>query len=160
MREPSITWIDGQAYAPNCKEVIAMKKSLTKLDKAIDSGAIASPCNPDSQTSPRKPKPRLRQSQRPLMNGLESEWHGTVMCSEAKHVRAQSLTFRLANGLRFTPDTTYQLNGQPCADEVKGPYAREDSTIKLKMAANLYPEWRWRLVYKRDGQWVTETILP
>jgi len=127
----------------------------TIYQKATPKGSIHS-------TLTEKPKKRLRQSQKPLMNKLEQEWFDRLLAGGAVKLRAQAVTFRLANGLRFTPDLTYwdPTKDKPCADEVKGRHAWDDSIAKLKMAASLYPEWRWRLVYKVEGQWRTETILP
>lgn len=106
-------------------------------------------------------KKRLRQSSKPLMNKLEAEWLEMLKKLYAPPIRAQALTFRIANGLRFTPDFTYvKSSGHHCADEVKGPHAWDDAKAKLKMAASVYPEWCWRLVWKdKAGQWQTQEIL-
>src|SRR5690242_9154080 len=49
------------------------------------------------------PRKRIRQSTKPLMNKLEQEWFDHL-CRSHRKLIAQGITFRLANGLRFTPD--------------------------------------------------------
>lgn len=159
-----IVWIDGQAYAPNHPKAILHRPSPGM--EAPEPIRVPC-CERDTEyhgycdVHP-KPRKRLRQSSKPLMNKLEQERYDLLKTdSLVANLRAQSLTFRLANGLRFTPDLTYDLiDGSRYVDEVKGKHTWDDSLAKLKMAASVYPEWRWRLVWKEDGQWETQEILP
>ncbi len=67
--------------------------------------------------------------------------------------RYEAITLRLAGRCRFTPDflTEPRWQGDKFTFiETKGPYAREDSLIKLKVAAETYPCFRWMLV-RREG---------
>ncbi len=66
----------------------------------------------------------------------------------------ESITFRLAGRCRYTPDflAVPRWTSQTWTFiETKGSYAREDSLIKLKVAAELYPCFRWLLV-RRAGR--------
>lgn len=122
-----------------------------------------------------KAKGRLRQSIRPLMNNLETEFYGTI-CNkypDYPEVRIQSARYRLGNGIWYKPDftaafwpipetaeETFRL--RPIAWEVKGPRAFRGGFENLKVAASLYPEVRWLLVWKdqETGEWQEQHILP
>lgn len=111
---------------------------------------------------PPKPK-RIRQSSKPLMNKLETEYFEVL--KQRKHIeniRAQSITFRLANGCRFTPDLTCNLaiSQRQLAIDVKGEHAWEDALVKIKVAASTYPEIQWFLVWKENGVWQEQAVLP
>lgn len=105
---------------------------------------------------------RIRQSSKPLMNKLEAEFHArlsTVLC-EAKDIHVQAIKFRLANGLTYTPDFVVLGPLAKLAFEVKGKWFTDDSNAKLKMAASLYPEIEWWLVWKDDaGKWQKQQVL-
>lgn len=114
-----------------------------------------------------KPGTRIRQSNKPLMNKLEEEFYGRIrnLYPNYPPVRPQGKTYRLANGVRLTPDfscSTWpsETGMRETCWEVKGPRAWEDSLIKLKMAATAWPEVRWLLVWKQDGAWMEQEILP
>lgn len=110
-----------------------------------------------------KPKKRVRQSSKPEMNKLETEfnsWLGFDRPSLTR--RPQAVTFKLANGVRYTPDfyDTETLH----AWEVKGSHKgsmRDDASVKLKVFAKEYPEIEVILAWKDStGQWCQQTILP
>lgn len=93
---------------------------------------------------------------------LEMEWERLLRATERRFIRAQSLTFKIANGLRYTPDFTCLIDGEtrPVAYEVKGKWIDGDSVPKLKMAAHEWPDWIFILVWKEDGQWKQQVVLP
>jgi hypothetical protein len=139
-------WIEGKLYALNHPKVLALQRT-----------------SPAPQ--PTTVAKRIRQSSKPL-NKLEQEF---LEYLKAQHngipsLRPQALRFQLANGVTLTPDIismSWPLSGgdkQPTAWEVKGPFAWEDSLIKLKFAAREWPEWRWVLAWKEEGQWCTQII--
>ncbi len=116
-----------------------------------------------------KPKKRIRQSSKPLMNKLETEFYNRIKDQYPNYppVRAQAKTFRLANGVRFTPDLTCSIwpdDNEPAKEtawEVKGKHAWDDSICKLKMAASAFPEVRWFLCWKSEnGSWILERVMP
>lgn len=107
----------------------------------------------------RTPK-RLRQSTKPLMNKLETEYCA-VLESIWSIVFKQAVRFRLGNGIWYKPDF-FVMDAQikPIAVEVKGPHAFRGGFENLKVAASLYPQIKWLLVWKQDGQWQEQEILP
>lgn len=104
---------------------------------------------------------RLRQSAKPLLNKLETEYHlwlsGRIRC---ELIKSQSVTLKLANGVKYTPDFFAFHGGRAEAFEVKGSHSWDDAIVKLKVAAHEWPEIQFILVYKRDGQWIEERVLP
>ena len=61
-------------------------------------------------------------------------------------------------GLRYTPD--FVVFGESDAEmiefhEVKG-FRRAKNIAKLKVAAELYPQFRFYLVTRKDGEWIVE----
>jgi hypothetical protein len=101
----------------------------------------------------------MRQSSKPLMNKLEMQFERYITALYPNYdIHAQAITFRLANGLRYTPD--FVSFYPSIAWEVKGKWVDGDSFPKLKMAAALYPEVVWNLVWLKDGIWQEQKILP
>lgn len=114
------------------------------------------------------PKPRIRQSKKPLMNKLEQEFFNALNAQYPNYDRplAQAITFRLANGCKYTPDILAfrwpDLKGpdRATAWEVKGKWFPDDAKAKLKMFAHEYREIRVVLLWKQNGQWCEQEILP
>ena len=73
----------------------------------------------------------------------------------------QGMRFRLGNGIWYCPDfVRIPLDNLPMqAIEVKGPHAFRGGFENLKVAANLYPEITWVLVWKDNGIWQEQIIL-
>lgn len=111
---------------------------------------------------------RIRQSSKPLMNKLETEWFNIIKDKYPNYppVRAQAKTFRLCNGVRFTPDLScsiWPVEGGPSREtcwEIKGPKSWDDAIVKAKMAAHEYPEVCWHFVWKHKGKWCEQILLP
>jgi len=106
---------------------------------------------------------RLRQSSKPKLNKLEEEFRYKLKYERPDDwLSEQAITFRLANGVRYTPDfvTFSSMNGEFNAYEVKGQRMWEDSGIKLKIAATAYPWIRWTLVWKERDNWKRQVIVP
>lgn len=112
------------------------------------------------------PGKRIRQSRRPLLNKLETEWLSQL----DRHIgpgqaKAQAKRYKLGNGIWFKPDftATVKLVGgftQETAWEVKGPHAFRGGFENLKVAAHEWPEVRWILVWKENGLWREQQVLP
>ena len=104
---------------------------------------------------------RIRQSSKPLMNKLETEWFN--ICKkcypENCQVLAQALRFRLGNGIWYKPDVIV-MAGKVYAYEVKGPYSFRGGFENLKVAAGLYHSIGWTLVWKEDGEWKEQEVFP
>lgn len=112
------------------------------------------------------PKPRrIRQDQKPLMNKLELEWFEVLKC-RWKIIVPQGLRFMLANGTWYKPDFIVWPCGFESQDirlrayECKGPHAFRGGKENLKIAAHQYPQIKWTLVWKSEGKWQEQTILP
>lgn len=120
-------------------------------------------------------KPRIRQRRTPL-NKTEQrflDWLKAWIPEEVA-IKVQDITFRLANGVRYTPDFVLIRSDGTREDgaggldiiayEVKGPQGIEDdASAKLKMAPRAWPMIQWRLAYEkppRSGQFVIEEVLP
>lgn len=120
-------------------------------------------------------KKRVRQDSKPLMNKLEKEFYETIRAAFPNYppVRIQSKRYRLGNGIWYKPDFTAALwpaegaadptgHARETAWEVKGPRAFRGGFENLKVAAGLYPEIRWLLVWKdkETGEWKEQHIIP
>lgn len=109
---------------------------------------------------------RIRQSDKPLMNKLEAEWFAIINAQFPNYPRprAQTVTIRLANGVRYTPDMfafswPSDRGSCPTAWEVKGKHAWDDAIVKLKVAATSFPEIRFVLVWKNGGEWRQQEVM-
>lgn len=106
------------------------------------------------------PTSRIRQSAKPLSNKLEAEFGRRLSAIYYGPIMEQALTFRLANGLRYTPDFGVLFQGDLILFEVKGKKAWDDSIAKLKMAASVYPQFHWYCCDKPTGTWRETIVLP
>jgi hypothetical protein len=85
------------------------------------------------------------------LNKLEKRRLAYLRKLNMPNLRIQSFTLLLANDCRFTPDFSYvNTDGRGVFEDVKGPHMWEDSFVKNKVAARLYPEYVFLLV-KEDG---------
>jgi hypothetical protein len=107
------------------------------------------------------PNAMIRQSSKPLMNKLETEFLGQLRLFGWETILCQSVKLRLGNGVWYTPDFITYGSGSNCGLvvwEVKGPHVWEDSIIKLKVAAGQYPLAEWRLAHKERGMWEYQIV--
>ncbi len=108
---------------------------------------------------------RIRQSTKPLINKLESEWF-EVLKHRHRIICAQSLRFMLGNGIWYKPDFIAWPVGLESQDtrmrafECKGPFAHRGGLENLKVASHKYPHIKWTLVWKENGEWKEQTVLP
>lgn len=133
---------------------------------AAELRAVAHPrtvkIEPADSCQPKPAKKRLRQNASGL-NKTEAaffEHLKNIWPTHAHH--AQAITLRLGNGVRYTPDfaSFARDSGEIVAHEVKG-YMRDDAAVKIKVAAALYPQIRFRLATKaKGGTWDMQEILP
>lgn len=106
------------------------------------------------------PSTMVRQSSK----GLNKTEAAFLMLLQATNkdafITQQAITFRLANGLRYTPDFVlfHPIGGTVDAFEVKG-FMRDDAAAKIKMAATVYPFIKWTLAWKKNGLWKTQIIM-
>ena len=106
---------------------------------------------------------RIRQRSGPLMNKLEAEWFEILKASGwMNNLRPQARRYKLGNGIWYKPDITGNdtRDGRETAYEVKGPHAFRGGFENLKVAAGLWQEVKWILVWKKDGDWQQQEVLP
>jgi hypothetical protein len=73
----------------------------------------------------------------------------------------EAITFNLGGGAKFKPD--FLIVGRDCkltVAETKGPFARESSIVRIKVAAARFPFLRFLLVTRNDGHWAEKEITP
>lgn len=140
-----------------------MPEACVKLPHASKSVRLRNPAlfrNAERRTRTSE-RGKLRQSSKPLLNKLETAFRDKLKRDNPDHWLAeQAITFRLANGVRYTPDfiTFSGLRGYINAYEVKG-YMRDDAGVKLKLAAKLFPWVKWVLVWKEKSEWRHQVIM-
>ncbi len=116
------------------------------------------------------PQPkRIRQDPKPLMNKLEAAWLAQLETRfPGVMIWKQALKWRLGNGIFYKPDFAvfeveslrYEMPSIFTCWEVKGPHAFRGGFENLKVAASLYPEVKWILVWKDNGEWKEQDVLP
>lgn len=91
------------------------------------------------------------------LNGLERSFWAYILKHPERFgdPKFHDVTFRIGNDCRYTPDFSawMELGNGPefCLLETKGPFAREDSIIKLKVAARVFAPWKFFLVTRPKG---------
>lgn len=112
-----------------------------------------------------KPKTRLRQSSKPLLNKTEQRFFDYLKTKHPEDsIRAKPMTFQLCNGVVFKPDVSRYAKEQ-CRYhmfDVKGPQQiQDDAAVKIKMAAKEWPEVSWWLAWETAlNVWQVQLILP
>lgn len=77
-------------------------------------------------------------------------------------VRFEAIRLKLAERTHYTPDfMVINASGEIEFHEVKGGRIEEDAKLKFKLAAELYPEYHWKLVQQKNTRapWVTLLAL-
>jgi hypothetical protein len=137
-----------------------VSESVRRLNPEI----YGSPCAFVATVSPEPPKPRakkrIRQSSK-TMNKLESEFYGRLKrLWEVVHY--EPMRIKLCNGVVYIPDfMVVGPTGTVVFYETKGNQPiQDDSSVKIKMAAQQYPRFKFVLVWKENGKWNEQVILP
>lgn len=103
---------------------------------------------------------RLRQSVKPLLNRLETAfWAWMKVQRPELTLRPQAKRYELARGIWYKPDFTAMDDARETAWECKGPRAFRGGFENLKVAARVWPEVTWILVWQDGGQWKAQEIL-
>lgn len=147
-----------------------MSKNLRTLESIGEACRRLNPhlfgaIDPEAQTLlnqvPLQPKKkRIRQSSKPIMNQLETEFLTWLDQRTDTGVYPQSLRFKLGNGIWYKPDFIVFSQQGITAYEVKGKHAFRGGFENLKVAASKYPFVKWVLVWKGDMDWEMQTIMP
>ncbi len=113
-----------------------------------------------------KQSPPIRQSSAGGPNKTELRFENDHLKSmrhtgEILLYRFASITLRLGNGVRYTPDYfSINGNGKVVFWEVKGARLEEDAIVKLKMAPAIFPEFEFYLCQWKNGRWSIDKVLP
>lgn len=107
-------------------------------------------------------KGRMRSGE---MNGTEKRYAAVLdarlHAGEVAWYAFESMTFKLADDTRYTPDFAVMLmDGSFELHEIKGGYAMEDSVVKWKCAGEKFP-FQFRMIWARKkadgGGWLVRT---
>ena len=107
----------------------------------------------------RKVKPRARRVPG-VLNKTEAEYAAILekmkRAGEIVDYKYEAVTFRLAPKTTLTPDFYVKLENEIQIHEVKGGLIRDDAGAKFKIAAELFPEFRWIMMQKKNQKtgWV------
>jgi len=102
----------------------------------------------------------VRQSAKPTLNKTETAFRDCLkLMNPDGFITEQAITFRLANGVRYTPDFVVfnPLAGTVDAFEVKA-FMRDDAAVKIKVAASVYPFIKWTLAWRQKGDWKIQHV--
>ena len=115
----------------------------------------------ESQGEIGTPPKRIRQSTKPLMNKLESEFKAYYETLTGHSLIVQSIRFKLGNGIWYKPDFILMCSTLGIkAFEVKGEHAFRGGFENLKVAAHQYPRISWILAWKVNNTWNQQPVLP
>ena len=102
---------------------------------------------------------RIRQDHRPKMNKLESAYNDLLLTQyQATDVLAQAVRLELANNQWYKPD--FYIPYEKRFFEVKGPKSFRGGFENLKSAARIHRWANFVLVWRKDGQWYSQEVLP
>ena len=91
------------------------------------------------------------------MNKTETEYSNRLealkKAGEILDWKFEALRFRLADRTMYNPD--FFVVTRECFEihEVKGGHIWDDSMVKWKVAAEMYPWFNWVLAQKKKGEW-------
>ena len=141
-------------------EVFDLPAHIKRLNPHLGMGSATPPEQPKQSQQPK----RIRQSSRPELNKLETEFFLRLKLSNPDaSILSQKLRFRLGNGIWYKPDFVVFAAlpvDKPKCYEVKGPFAHRGGFENLKVAAGLFPEFDWFLVWRDGFQWEEQDVLP
>lgn len=154
-----------RAIASGNKFMAQLRKSIP--EKRVEMVVLDSSAPPYSQQKLNPPKKkRIRQNTKGP-NKLEREAleylrYMDRLARTGFRFRTHALTLLLANGCRYTVDITAfgGKRGEIHAWEVKGKHSWDDAIVKLKVAAHEWPSISFYLMWKENGQWQTQHVLP
>lgn len=76
----------------------------------------------------------------------------------------EPITFRLAPRTTYTPD--FMVVTPECIElhEIKGGYIYDDAIVKFKVAAEMFPYFRWEMIVGKGGRgrysWESKLVIP
>lgn len=116
------------------------------------------------------PQPTIATPKRPRMNKTETRYAERLAAQKAAgeldRADFEAVTLKLGDDVRYTPDfmvTRVYRHIEATAiefHEVKGAFIRDDARVKLRVAATLFPMFRFFLSQYVKGQWTITPIEP
>lgn len=98
---------------------------------------------------------RLPGSMNKLEKSYQEHLHQRMLAGEIVRYRYEALKFKLAPNTFYTPDFMVTFEDRVEIHETKG-FWEEDARIKIKMAAELFPEFVFVGVQWKQKQWIYE----
>jgi hypothetical protein len=109
----------------------------------------------ESQNSSTPAKPRMNKTEARFAALLE----GWLRAGDIAGYKFEAVTLRLAPHTHYRTDFVVWLkDGRTRFYEVKGGYVREDSWLKLKTVAVLFPQWEFVRAQWKGGGWQYLTL--
>jgi hypothetical protein len=110
-----------------------------------------------ARRTPKTPKTRHPMNRTEQRRAIELD--ALQRAGEIRSWAFEDVTLRLAHRMRLTPDFFIEHTDHSIEfEEIKGGFIREDAWLKCKMAARLYPMFRWTLRQWKDGRWHVSEI--
>lgn len=92
------------------------------------------------------------------MNGTEAEYAATFLTKKLHGF--EEITLRIGDDCRYTPDFWVLADDDVLEfHEVKG-FWRDDAKVKIRVAAEKYPQFRFLAWRRVKGTWQRETFGP
>lgn len=112
---------------------------------------------PGADREPGRSLARQRRAEAERMNKTEAAYAERLDLLQRggaiRRWRFEAVTLRLADGTRYTPDFLVEpYDGAPELHEVKG-FWRDDALVKYRVAAELFPMFRFRVVKRKRHEW-------
>lgn len=154
--------VHGRGQTSNPTGRVSPEEIKRRFPHASDAFVSANAIRlPESVPNPPTWQFQLRQSgDESKLNKLETEYLSWLRAQGDDWVGVQCITLKLAHDCRLTPDFwAFDRNGLRAID-VKGPHVWEDSIIKARVAARMFP-WISFVLAKRSGKiWNHTTVKP
>lgn len=136
-----------------------MNLPLDVRRRLVSTQQAESPLAPIATKKPRAKRGTGAVSQRKAMNRWEREYAQRLrelqMAGEVLWFAYEKVKLKLADGTHYTPDFLVVTKAMRIEfREVKG-FLRDDAAVKFKVAAELFPHFRFVMVTKDGGAWRT-----
>lgn len=109
--------------------------------------------------SPLPPVEKVAVPKDPYRSNLERDFAAHLDTGYSTRWLYEPVRLKIATGLKpawYTPDfLAFRAEGEPWFYEVKG-FWREAARVRIKVAAGLYPEFRFVAVTREKGEWKYE----
>ncbi|MDN8066312.1 hypothetical protein [Burkholderia vietnamiensis] len=132
---------------------VPLEPTIARLISGTPAAVAATPLQ-RMQALGRLPAGRMNKTEAAYAELLAARVH----VGEILEFKFESLKLRLADRTWYTPDFAVVLpDGAREIHEVKGRWT-DDARVKIKVAADLYPYYRFIAVRRVKGEWVREVF--